>query len=479
MQGKCVMAYRTNTKRSVTIRTVADDIIFSVIDVEKNESAVTGILKVISQITRPTAGALKDYGRCTHNQKHSFTHGFDNFIQFLRSMDLDIQNRVYFQVSHGLFKGHLLVMYQIKETSKNRELTEAVERIFLHWMRKVQTVLTQGHQIRRDPNNVGPLHELEYWRSLLTRYTSVVEFVSSKEFLHHFICLKMSKSKLVKRWYSMDNELTKAICEARDTVRNMCSMEKYWDPLYRCEPAEISKNLSSLITTIRNVYKTSRFYNTSDAVAGFLTKVTNQLTIACQNYLTQRSTVSIWSQSTQKIIDKVIVCRSMLENYRMLYFKAVQEMKENPNEVAWDCSTMMIFGHMDTFNVRLEKINEIMKIERTYSILDKIKISGTEVFANEFKAAFQCISTKEYNPLAHRISLFDHDYEEFIEKIESTELKIQKFLKKTISDIPTTHSMLLVLQRFERLNLDCLCIDRRYLDAAVLLEKEIENIKDM
>lgn len=474
------MAYRTSNSRTTELKHVGEDILFTIVEVDKQqESAVTGIYRVLSSVTRPVAGALKGYGLCKPDQKHSFIHGFDNFIDFLKSMDSDIRNRVGFQVTQELYKGHLLVMWQIQETARNRDLTYSVEKIFQRWMRKIQTVLTQGHQIRRDPNDVGPLHELEYWRSMLIRYISITEFVSSKEFLNHFICLQLSKSKLVKKWNLMDNELTNALCEARDTVRYMSSLEKYWDPLYRCDPPDITKNLPSLIETIRSIYRTSRFYNTSDAVAGFLTKVTSQLTIACQEYLTDRSTVSIWKQSTQVIIDKIIVCKTMLESYQILYFKTVEEMEANPLEIAWDCSTMMLFGHMDTFNVRLDKIDEIMKTERTYSILDRIKISGTEVFANAIKSAFQCISTKGYNPLAHRISTFDHDYDKFMKDVDSTELKLQQFLKMLTSDIPTTHSMLLVLQRFERLNLDCLCIDRRYLDAAVLLEKEIENIKDM
>lgn len=55
-----------------------------------------------------------------------------------------------------------------------------------------------GNQIRRDPHDVGPLHELQYWRSVLAKYTSIVEFVASRPFCNYLTCLILSRSKIVK-----------------------------------------------------------------------------------------------------------------------------------------------------------------------------------------------------------------------------------------------------------------------------------------
>lgn len=105
-------------------------------------------------------------------------------------------------MDNNLYKGHLLVSHQIDETSRKRNKVYEVERIFRHWMRQIQTVLTQGNQIRRDPYDVGPMQELQYWQEMLTRYTSITEFVSEKPFQNHLMCLIMSRSKLVKVTYT-------------------------------------------------------------------------------------------------------------------------------------------------------------------------------------------------------------------------------------------------------------------------------------
>lgn len=55
---------------------------------------------------------------------------------------------------------------------------------------------------------------------------------------------------------------------------------------------------------------------------------------------------------------------------------------------------------------------------------------------------------------------------------------MQKFVKQIIQPVETVEGKLLVLKRFERLRLDCLCLDRRYLDVFVRFQVELENLKD-
>lgn len=60
--------------------------------------------------------------------------------------------------------------------------------------------------------------------------------------------------------------------------------------------------------TVRLIYKTSRFYNTSDYITGFLEKITNQIILACESYLTDRGCSSIWKQDKKSVIEKIEVC---------------------------------------------------------------------------------------------------------------------------------------------------------------------------
>lgn len=381
-------------------------------------------------------------------------------------------------MDHNLYKGFLLTAPQVEETSRDREKVYMAERAFAWWMRQIQFALTQGDQIRRDPYDVGPLHELEYWRSMLTKYTSIAEFIESRPFVGYYTCLKLSRSKLLKKWREMDNEVTSKLNESRDNVRYISSIERFWDPLYRCEPDEVAGTISSLLTIIRQVYKTSSFYNTSDRITGLLSKVTNQIIMNCQQYMTCRRKSTIYEQKMEDILAKIQVCKNLDSIYRFHYYKTVNDMEESPDETPWECSDMYIFGKMDTFNIRLDKIKNIMELYLKYKVIDRIGIAGTSAFSNRIKKAYDVIASKTYDPLVHRQHEFDDDYEVFLKEIKEAETGLQRFTKEMLSVVPTIESRLLMLNRFEKLQLECLCLDRRYLEVAVMLERQIFEIKD-
>lgn len=385
---------------------------------------------------------------------------------------------VEFEVDHNLYKGHLLVPFQITESSRIATRVYVVELYFRRWLHKMQTVMIQGRQVRKDPVNVGPHNELEYWQQQLARYTSIVEFVASKPFLNHLACLVQSKSKLVDEWKTTDNKLSSALYEARDNVRYVGSLFQYWDPLYRCSPERMADYLRSLMVSLRSVYMTSRYYNTSDCISGFLVKVTNQLVIACKDYLTVYDTVPISDQDPDEFIRKIDVCERLLMHYGHVYYETLAEMEDMPKVTAWYCSPAFIFGVMDKFRRRVQKIKQVIEIKVTYSVLQRIRISGMETFEEMLLKAHEKMVTRPYPMLDHRVKVFERDYLAWNTEVETAEYQMLQFVKQTVEPIATTEGKLLVLKRFDRLGLDCLCMDRRYLDVFTVFEKELENLKD-
>lgn len=254
---------------------------------------------------------------------------------------------------------------------------------------------------------------------------------------------------------------------------------KFWDPLYRCEPPEIQTNLSTLLIVLRSIYNSSLFLNTTLFIGGFLQKVTNQITLACRNYLTKNGTISIWTQELSTMTQKIKSCKQLLEYYQDLHNSIVEEMKDNPKEKPYECSPNAIFGNAYSLERRMDKVGHVLELMTKYSVLDRIQISGMEVFAKIIKTGFSKITAKSYDPLAHRMTEFDHDYKDFLKVVETAELKMQEFLDVYINEISNSHAMLLAMERFEKLNLDCLCMERRYLDIACKLQTEIEGIKNI
>lgn len=93
----------------------------------------------------------------------------------------------------------------------------------------------------------------------------------------------------------------------KDNVRHLTLIQRFWAPLYSCNLQEISHHLYSLILCIRSVYKNSHYFNTSERISGFLVKVTNQLVMASQEYLTEMKTIKFWDQDFTVSLKKIEV----------------------------------------------------------------------------------------------------------------------------------------------------------------------------
>lgn len=419
-----------------------------------------------------------NYSNCTEARKNDFLHSFGNFIEFFKSTHHDLQTcMVNFQVNHNLFKGFLLAPHQIKETSKKRDKVAEVEAAFNIWLKQIKSVISQGNQLASFTSECGPLSELQHWRHMLTKFNNVLEFTDSQAFQNYLKCLKLSRSKLVKTWYETENELISLTSEAKDNKKYLTSIEKFWDPLYREEPPKIIEAIPNLFQAIRSVYNQSRFYNTDLRMTGFLTKVVNQLIVASQNYLTNFYKTSIWKADIKDLIKKIEECKQLERVFRTSFSKLLRDMTE-AGEKTFFVSMNYLFERYKSFERRLLKIQEVMMVEMRYEVLNRLKISGMENYYDEIKQAYQKISNKPYDPLAHRITTFDDDYITFQKEIIIIETDMSNFVKAYLDKIENVEMRILTLKRFEKLQLECLNLDRRYLDIAKMLEKEIEDIKD-
>ncbi|XP_039952580.1 dynein heavy chain 8, axonemal [Bactrocera tryoni] len=478
MKGAWVIVYRNNNNKTIENRTVSDDVaMFRWVTEDGNCLYV--IKEFMKRVLTASLEVVTDFGVAEPEQKRKFFHILNMYNTFLQSSEAIVSTRVNFEVSHELFKGLLLVKFQIEASAKDVGRVRLVERYFAQWLRQIQGILVEGKQILRDPPDVGPLQMLVNWRRQLARYTSIMEFVSSRAFNNHKQCLILSRSsKLLKKWAEIDNQVTLVLNEAKDNVRYISSLQKFWDPLYRSAPDEIISSLPGLMVAIRNVSKTAHYFNTPSNVTGLFVKISNQITLTSRRYLTDSGRRLLWNLEPQGVIAKINKCNEIMEYYKSIYLQTVEDMAF-ANENPWVVSKVYIFTCLEKFQARLEKIRDIFNTEITYSVLDVITISGMEKFNAQIKGARSTIASKPYDPLDYRIEIFNKDYEVFVKEVEQAEVGMQQFVKQQIADVPIAESVILILQRFERLGLECLCLDRRYLEVAEMLEKEMFVLKDV
>lgn len=105
-------------------------------------------------------------------------------------------------------------------------------------------------------------------------------------------------------------------------------------------------------------------------------------------------------------------------------------------------------------------------------------MEGIDVFANKFKSFFKKISTQSYDALNHRLPHFDNDYTEFKQNIVDTEWELEEFVGTSLEKNQDVHNVIRLLKRFEKLNLECLHLDERYLEAMEMFHIELGELRD-
>ena len=62
---------------------------------------------------------------------------------------------------------------------------EKLEEVMATWSRQIEQVLVESEQIRREADNIGPLAELNYWKSRMAKFNTSV-YVSSQSTSYRF-----------------------------------------------------------------------------------------------------------------------------------------------------------------------------------------------------------------------------------------------------------------------------------------------------
>ncbi|XP_072937033.1 dynein axonemal heavy chain 8 [Epargyreus clarus] len=483
-EGQCVALYRIKNK-AIDTKNVADDYFLVLFDMnQETENVVSGIFKTLQRVYIPALQACKAWGDLNPPNPRSadtiktYISKIMIFIDYLAKTKIDLDCCTKFKINLMLYEEELSDQEKMKAAITKTHVLEEICTYVKQWMRQITMVLVQSQQLRREPSNIGPLAELDHWRRQLTTFTSIIEHIKSDPCQMYIHTLIRAKSKLIKKWRLLDNQVTDYYNEAYDNVKYLYALEKYCEPLYRCDPLTMQQFIPGLLYTIRMIFATSRYYNTTKQISTLLVKVTNQILNMCMDYLTNGGKKTIWNQDKLNFNKKAKLCLDLYSFYRECYNETQEEMMEAADERPFDCSEMYIFGKFETFRKRLQKIVDLFVTYITYYVLNKTTLEGIEEYAANFNKLFKTISSKTYDALDHRRPDFDKDYKTYKDNVATQELLLENFMITSVNKCPTTEIALHLLLRFEKLKLNCLYLEDQYYDLISKYTGEIESIRD-
>uniref|UniRef100_A0A3P8XWJ2 Dynein, axonemal, heavy chain 8 n=1 Tax=Esox lucius TaxID=8010 RepID=A0A3P8XWJ2_ESOLU len=439
LTGLCLFFLRTDTDVPVNLKNIHDEISFSMLDA--TEGLLKGTRDLLSKVMLPAICAADDWGALNESKhgekvKENFKDSITSYINFLDGMQACIEGTVQLKTASNIDFSSLGSFDNIMAAAADVDMVHQLEETLMMWYKQIEQVLTECDQVRKEADDSGPLTELEHWKRMSAKFSSIIEHFKGTECKAVVSVLYINHSKTLKVWRELDARITGCANEAKDNLKYLYSLEKFCQPLYTCDPVAMAKSIQNLINTIQMIHSASRYYNTPERITSLFIKVTNQMVTACREYITDRGTSGIWEQDTQDIIKKIQECIYLFREYKSSFHKTKKRTLERLGEKPFKVSEMYIFSKFESFCKRLEKITQIITAVKTFSVMGKSKIEGINILSSKFQNIHLTMKKKQYDILDHRKAEFEVDFAEFMAQISNLEY--------------------FICFRFQKLNIPCL-----------------------
>lgn len=148
---------------------------------------------------------------------------------------------------------------------------------------------------------------------------------------------------------------------------------------------------------------------------------------ACKSYITEHNTKSIWDEEQGQLIKNCKNCLKLNDEYQKCFQKTKKKIEQNPDEKQFEFSETYIFGKINTFARRLEKIIDTFTVLNSFQRLGMSKIEGIEMLFAKFQLITTTLKKKPYDMLDYRKMEFETDYEEFKRSINDLEVSSLNF----------------------------------------------------
>uniref|UniRef100_A0A8B9H9C9 AAA+ ATPase domain-containing protein n=1 Tax=Astyanax mexicanus TaxID=7994 RepID=A0A8B9H9C9_ASTMX len=331
----------------------------------------------------------------------------------------------------------------------NSELVEGLEAVLLRWVKQIEQVLAESEQLRKEADDIGPSEELQYWKSRMSTFNSLLEEIKKPHVRKVIGVLQVAKSKMLSKWKELDGNITIVANEAKDNVKYLHTLEKFFRALGKCTPSSMLEHIPSLLNSIRLIQNVSRYYNSSEHMTSLFVKVTNQMVSSCKLYLCQ-GVSKIWDLDREVLLKRIGECLQLNQEYQQCFQRVWKTLQQTPADQQFEFSENYIFGKFDAFCTRLKNISDMATTLEALSALQEIQLEGIEKIHIRYQTIITNIKSKTYNVLDHRKVEFDSDYSEFKGQIQALFQSLQSLLDTLFQQPLSTAQLLDLLCKFEK-----------------------------
>lgn len=255
---------------------------------------------------------------------------------------------------------------------------------------------------------------------------------------------------LLAQWREIDVHITEAANEAKDNVKYLSTLERFYDPLYGNDPAAIIDILPALMNSVKMILTISRYFGTNERMTKLFMKITNQMITTCVLNINHKEPYDrIWEKDLPGLLERIEKCLQLNEEYQEQYRLIKDKLLTTPKGKQFDFSESQIFGKFDLFCRRLIKLMDMFSTMQQFKSLSDQKFDGLEPLLQAFRDVVKGFRNKGHDLLDFHNNRFDRDYVDFNVKMQELEGSLQMFINRSFENINSIEESLTLLKRYQ------------------------------
>lgn len=334
--------------------------------------------------------AVETWGEASSEQRNEFMLSIDVFSKGLENSIRNLTGGI------ELSKPDERVENQGAAVAGDSELVVKSLNLLDDWCRSIERYLDDSDRSRWESADSGPDSELHFWKSRMQRLASITEQLKNKSVKSVISLLStvarpsgMSSNQdslidahrvtsLLAQWREIDVQITEAANEAKDNVKYLFTLERFFEPLYGKDPTAIMDTLPALVNAVRMIHTIARYYGTTERITKLFMKLSNQMVGTCKLAINGKDSPDrLWEKDLPSLLEIIEKCLQLNEGYQEQYRTTKEKMMTTPKGKQFDFSETQIFGKFDLFCRRLIKLMDMFSTMQQFKSLSEQKF---EVF---------------------------------------------------------------------------------------------------
>lgn len=255
---------------------------------------------------------------------------------------------------------------------------------------------------------------------------------------------------LLGQWREIDVHITEAANEAKDNVKYLSTLERFYEPLYGNSPSSIVDHLPALMNSVKMIHTISRYFGTNERMTKLFMKITNQMITTCRLGINGKDSYDkLWDKDLTIVLEVIEKCLQMNEEYQDQYRVIKEKLMTTPKGKQFDFSESQIFGKFDLFCRRLIKLMDMFSTMQQFKSLSQQKFDGLEPLLHAFNDVVKSFRNKGHDLLDFHSNRFDRDYVDFNVKTQELENSLQQFINRSFENINSIEDSLSLLKRYQ------------------------------